>query len=135
MKIRTISMMLILALAAWLPVMAQQPTAPQTNAPQAQDKNACACCEHTKDQGKDAAKGMRCCKGKDTCCKKDSKDQQSAMNCCAGKDGAQCATDGKDCCGKDGKQECCHKAMASNAKDGKHCCAGHACCAPSTSQS
>lgn len=135
MKIRTIAVMLILALAAWLPLMAQQPAAPQTNAPQAQDKNACTGCEHMKD-GKDASKGMACCQGKDSsCCKKDGKDSQSAMNCCAGKDGAQCAKDGKGCCGKDAKQGCCHNAMASDAKNGKQCCAGHGCCAHNGSQS
>lgn len=126
--------MLTLALAAWLPLVAQQPATPQTNAPQAQDKNAC--CEHMKDQGKDASKTMPCCQEKDSCrCKKDSQDDQSAMNCCAAKDGAQCAKDAKGCCGKDAKQTCCHNAMASNAKNGKHCCAGHGCCTHNTSQS
>jgi hypothetical protein len=134
MKIRTISAMLILAVAGWLPLMAQQAAAPQTGAAQAQDKNTCACCEHMKN-GKDASKAMTCCEGKDaSCCKKDGKEKQSAMNCCAGKDNAECAKDGKDCCGK-GAKACCHNAMASNAKDGKQCCAGHGCCAHNGSQS
>jgi hypothetical protein len=134
MKIRMISVMLIFAVAAWLPLMAQQ-AAPQTGAAQAQEKNACACCEHMKD-GKDASKEMACCQGKDSsCCKKDGKGNQSAMNCCAGKDSAQCPKDGKDCCGKDAKQGCCHNAAASDGKDGKQCCAGHRCCEHNGSQS
>ena len=136
MKTRTIAVMWILALAAWLPLAAQQTATPATNAPQGQDQNPCACCDHRKDQDKDASKDMTCCRGKDSCCsKKDAKTSQAAMNCCAGKDGAQCAKDGKDCCGKGAKQGCCHNAMASNAKDAKHCCAGHGCCARNASES
>jgi hypothetical protein len=135
MKIRTIVMMLILALASWLPVMAQQTAAPQTNAPQAQDKNTCPCCGHMTGQSKGASKGGTCCQGKDSCCNKDGKDAQSAMNCCGGKEGMQCAKDAKHCCGKNAKKGCCHNAMASNSNEGTNCCAGHSCCAHNSSPS
>jgi hypothetical protein len=143
MKTRMIAILMILAVAAWIPTTAQQNTAPQPAAQQVQapsapadsgknaGKNGCACCQEKKDQnkGSEAAKSMSCCEGKEmTCCKKDSNDKQTAMNCCAGKDGKQCAKkDGKGCCGKD--------AMACNSKDGRDCCAGHAMCSHGSAQS
>ena len=136
MKIRMIAVLMILALAAWLPAMAQQAASPnqqaQTSAPRVDSAkpvaaSACACCDKMNDQGKDA-KAASCCAGEEmACCKKDSKAAQSAMNCCAGKDGKQCAKkDGKGCCGKD--------AVACNSANGKHCCAGQDC-SHSSSQS
>jgi hypothetical protein len=145
MKIRIIAVLLTLALAAWLPITAQQTAAPQPSAQQAPatpsdtGKTACTCCDHKQDQSSDTAKAKNCCAGKDMdCCKKDGKDSQSAMNCCAGKDGKQCAKkDGKACCGKDGKACCGKDAMACNSKDGKNCCAGtgHQGCCHGMSQS
>jgi hypothetical protein len=132
MKIRMIAVLMILALAAWLPAMAQQVAAPPAPSEQAQAPaslldsakraatSACAICDKTNDQGKDA-KAASCCAGKEmACCKKDSKNAQSAMNCCSGNDGKQCAkNDGKGCCGKD--------AVACNRANGKNCCAGQSC--------
>jgi hypothetical protein len=159
MKFRMIANVLILTLAAWLPGVAQQNATPQPSAQQTPaspapaetgkvaEKSACACCEHMKNHGKEAAgdhaskaccpskdgeaaKSMTCCEGKEMdCCKQDNKDNQTAMNCCAGKDGKMCAKkDGKDCCGKD--------AMACNGKNGRNCCAGHGkACAHGASRS
>jgi len=142
MKIRMIAVVLILAVAAWLPATAQQSATPPAQAESAKPaaKSACACCEHAKDQGKEAtgdhasmaccpgkegeaAKSASCCDGKEmACCKKEGKDNQTAMNCCGSKVGKMCASKNmKECCGRD--------AMAGKGKDGKNCCAGpgHAC--------
>ncbi|HTZ34334.1 MAG TPA: hypothetical protein VMH31_17860 [Methylomirabilota bacterium] len=132
MKLRMIAVVLILALSAWLPAIAQQTGGAPATAPA--DSKACACCEHQDHQGgaskscchgKDGA--ADCCKGKDgtamACCKDHDKGDQSAMNCCKGKDGKMCAKDGKGCCnGKNGKSCCGKDAAACNSKDGKPCC-------------
>jgi len=136
MKTRILAVALILALAAWLPAVAQQTG---TQAAPAADPNAkqatCACCDHSAHHGKD---GKSCCQGKDgqpccdsksgkemACCQGHAKGEQSAANCCQGKDGKMCAKDGKDCCaGKDGKSCCGKDAVACNMKDGKDCCGG-----------
>ena len=134
MKLRLIAIVLILALAAWLPAVAQQSTGAQTTPSTDTKGSACACChhkDHAGDSGKSCCHGKdgsaNCCQSKDgkemACCKEHSKGDQSAMNCCEGKEGKMCAKNGKGCCsGKDGKSCCGKDAVACNTKDGKNCC-------------
>jgi hypothetical protein len=130
-----IAVVLILALAAWLPALAQQSGGTQPAPPTDAKQGACVCCDH-KDQAGDAAQSCchgkngdakSCCESKDgkqmACCKEHAKGEQSAMNCCKGKDGKMCAKSAKNCCaGKDGKSCCGKDAAACNSKDGKPCC-------------
>jgi hypothetical protein len=142
MKSRMIAVVLTLAVAAWLPAVAQQN--PETQPSTATDSNAKqaggTCCDHQhRDHscchGKDAAaNGKSCCEAKDgkpmACCKEHDQGAQAARNCCAGKDDKTCAKDGKDCCfGKEGKS-CCAKdaAAAGGTKGGKNCCGEGAHC-------
>jgi hypothetical protein len=117
MKLRMIAIVLILALAAWLPAVAQQGKGSQTAPSTDTAGSACDCCDH-KNHASDS--GKSCCQGKDgkamACCREHAKSDQSAMNCCEGKDGKGCCSgkDGKPCCGKD--------ALACSTKDGKNCC-------------
>lgn len=87
MKTRMIAVLMILALAAWLPAVAQQ-AAPPASGQQAQTlaspansaepaaASACACCDKPKDQSKNA-KAADCCAGAEMACsKKDSKTAQ-----------------------------------------------------------
>jgi hypothetical protein len=142
MKFRILAVFLIFALAAWLPLAAQQPAAapasPQSTTPAAPEtakaKPACACCSHDM-ASPDAAKtekhdhaSMGCCDGKSSgemaCCKTPSADGKAAMECCKDHDAKLCAAkDGKSCCdSKDGKSCCGKDATACNSKDGKDCC-------------
>jgi hypothetical protein len=143
MKVRIPTVISILALAAWLPIQAQQaavPNAPATQttaAPDGKSKDAAAhsCC-HPKAQadqeavqgkpdqaaaecchGKDAAK-TSCCAGKEAkdmaaCCGQKDAAGKTAMNCCEGKKDTMCAANDSKACCSD-----------INAKDGKGCCAG-----------
>jgi hypothetical protein len=153
MKLRILAVLLIVTLAAWLPLAARQ-SAPTSQAPATpQDsgkspaKPACCCCDHKAQQDKGKAAGapdhsaMTCCQGKDAkamaCCGKDSKDAKASMDCCKDKDAKMCAKDGKSCCGsgdaKDGKSCCGKDALACNSKDAKDCCASASdCCAAHT---
>ena len=131
MKLRILAVLLIVALAAWLPLAAQQSATPQDSGkPTA--KAACRCCCDKSQQDKDKTastpghSAMGCCQSKDAkdmaCCGKDNKDAKASMDCCKGKDAKMCAKDGKFCCGKD--------AVACNSKDAKNCCAKASdCCA------
>jgi hypothetical protein len=146
MKVRISAVIAILALSAWLPVQAQQPSAPnapaaQTQTPAAPDeksKDAAAhsCCYPKAQSGQEAAApksdnaAMECCQGKDAakapcCAGKETKD----MACCGQKDAAGKTAmkwgEGKKdtmCAAKDGKACCGDMA----AKHGKNCCAGMA---------
>jgi hypothetical protein len=145
MKLRILAVLLVVTLAAWLPLAAQQ-AAPTSQAPATpQDsgktavKPACCCCDHNTQQDKGKAdstpdhSAMACCQGKDAkdmaCCGKDAK---ASMDCCKGKDAKMCAKDGKSCCGsgdaKDGKSCCGKNAVACNSKDAKNCCASASDC-------
>jgi hypothetical protein len=147
MKVRISALIAILALAAWLPVQAQQAatpsaTAPQTQAPATPDeknKDAAAhgCCHPKAQAGQEATDpkqdhaAMGCCHGKDaakaSCCAgKETKDMAA---CCekkdaTGKTAMDCCKSMKDtmCAAKDAKACCGDMA----AKDGKGCCAGMA---------
>jgi len=153
MKLRILAVLLIVTLAAWLPLAAQQ-SAPTSQAPATSSdagkttaKPAGCCCEHEAQKDKGKAGGavnhsaMTCCHGKDAkdmaCCGKDNKDNKDAkasMDCCQGKDAKMCAKDGKSCYGSDKGKSCCGKdAVAGNSNDAKHCCASAAdCCAGHT---
>jgi hypothetical protein len=138
MKFRIMAVSLIFALAAWLPLVAQQPaTAPAAtqSAPASPDaakaKAACACCSHDM-AASDAAKSekhdhasMACCNGKTT-------NAKNAMECCKDHDAKLCAAkDGKSCCASKDGNSCCGKdATACNTKDGKDCCSAKSadCC-------
>jgi len=148
MKFRMIAVILAFAMAAWLPVAAQQTPSQSTPQPPAtQDsgkdtaKHGC-CCSH-KDHNADSASAanhddhaMACCQAKDgkemSCCSKDSNNSKKAMNCCKEKDAKLCAAkDGKQCCDAKAGKSCCGKdATACNSKAGKDCCSGkdEACC-------
>jgi hypothetical protein len=151
MKVRIPAVLLLIALVAWMPAVAQQSAAPQQSTPNVpaaqvpQDaaKSCCGSCEMGKPGEKASAdhhsaeccdakdaKSMSCCQSKDgkeaACCSKDSKSMQE---CCKAKDAKLCAAkSGKDCCGKshtkDGKSCWGKDAMACNTKDGQRCCAG-----------
>ena len=142
MKVRTPAVIAILALAAWLPIQAQQAAAPNTPATTAADgksKDAAAhsCCHLKAKTGQEATSenldkaAMECCHGKSAdaakaacCAGKEAKDMagccaqkdaagKSAMNCCEGKKDTMCAAkDGKTCCSD------------MSAKDGEGCCPG-----------
>jgi len=144
MKVRMLAVLSALALAAWLPLQAQQAPpaqAPQTQAPaqtedasKLQAKHECCCAAKAQPGQDDSAThdhhAMGCCHGKDaaaakaTCCEgKDAKE----MSCCAkgGKTdqaAMQCCAGMKDgqCAAKDGKA-CCKDMSAKNAKG---CCSG-----------
>jgi hypothetical protein len=157
MKLRLIAVFLILFMAAWLPIMAQQSPAPQTTAqpapPSAKPDQAAASCCHGKDgsarslpccegQAKDMPCGHRdaqdqqttstCCDTKDgkTCCTKDA--TPSAANCCKGKDAKLCAKNRRDCCDGPQCKFCCDKNTAANTAtpNNQACCAAadHSCC-------
>jgi len=131
MKVRMLAVVSIFTLAAWLPIQAQQPTAPSAPAAQAQTpatpsekgqpaaKHSC-CCEQEKQAGQEAASA---------------KTDHPAMECCHGKskDGAKAS-----CCeGKDAKaMECCSKAEK-DCKTAMNCCQGatEAICAAKSGQS
>ena len=118
MKLRMTAVVLIFALAAWLPAVAQQSSGSQpATARDSNAKQAGTCCDH-----KD--KDHSCCHDKGAkngkamaCCKEHAKGDQTALNCCCDKGDKLCAKDGKDgksCCGKD--------AAGCNTRDGKNCC-------------
>lgn len=145
MKVRMLAVISIFALAAWLPIRAQQAGTPAAPAPQTQTPSApgdsakpaakhdCCCAAKTQ-AGQDGAathdhKAMDCChdKGGET----------AKGNCCAGKDAKEMA-----CCGKNDKDskvamDCCKgmKEGQCSAKEGKDCCKdmqakdGKGCCA------
>jgi len=133
MKVRKLAVFTILALAAWLPLQAQQsqaPATPQDTSKEAKHECCCAakgdspqsaaahehsamnCCH---DQKEGQAKAS-CCDGKDAkemaCCSKKDEAAKSAMNCCKDRKDGQCSKDGKSCC----------QNMAT--KDAKDCCTG-----------
>ena len=145
MKIRIPAVIAMLALAAWLPVQAQQAAAPNAPATQAapapdgksKDATAHSCCHPKAKTGQEATSekadqaAMECCHGKGTdaakaaCCA--GKDAKEMAGCCgqkdaAGKSAMNCCEGKKDtmCAAKDGKT-CCGDM---SAKDGKGCCAG-----------
>ncbi len=131
MKFRTLAVFLIFALAAWLPLVAQQPAtaspSSQSNAPApdaAKAKAACACCSHDMAPS-DAAKSEKHDHASMACCNGKTSDAKTAMECCKNHDAKLCAAkDGKSCCdSKDGKSCCGKDAAACNTKDGKNCCA------------
>jgi len=130
MKVRTPAVIAILALAAWLPIQAQQAAAPNTPATSAttaadgksKDAAAHSCCHLKAKTGQEATSEnpdkAACCAGKEAkdmagrCAQKDAAGK-SAMNCCEGKKDTMCAAkDGKTCCSD------------MSAKDGKGCCPG-----------
>lgn len=146
MKVRISAVILILALAAWLPIQAQQagtqnapatqaqaPAAPDTKA---NDATAHSCCQPKAQAGQEATAkpdqaAMACCHGKDaekaSCCAgKEAKDMTA---CCGQKDAAgktamNCCEGKKGAmCAAKGGKACCGDM---NAKDGKTCCAGKA---------
>ncbi|HXR32191.1 MAG TPA: hypothetical protein VN830_00675 [Verrucomicrobiae bacterium] len=141
MKLRILAALLIVTLAAWLPLAAQQsatsqaPATPKDSGKSAVTATGC-CCDHQSQQDKSKTAGtpdhsaMACCHGKDAkdmaCCGKDAKNTKASMDCCKGMDAKMCAKEGKSCCGsgdaKDGKS-CCAKDCCASASD---CCAGHA---------
>lgn len=146
MKVRISAVISILTLAAWLPIQAQQATAPnspttQTQTPAAsegksKDSSAHSCCHPKALAGQEATAAkpdhtaMECCHGKagdaakaGCCAGKEAND----LACCgqkdaAGKTAANCCEGKRDtmCAAKDGKA-CC---SGMNTKDGKSCCAG-----------
>ena len=147
MKVRISAVIAILALAAWLPIQAQQaatPNAPASQAPAAaegksKDATAHSCCHPKAKAGEEATSekadqaAMECCQGKGA--------DAAKAACCAGKE----AKDMTGCCGqKDaaGKSamNCCEgkKDTMCAAKDGKTCCSGmtakgeKSCCAGMT---
>jgi len=143
MKSRMFAVLVILALAAWLPLAAQQVPTPQSQTP-APSKDAtkteatagCCCAGHmnhkdTSVSAKQDQAPMYCCKSKEgkimACCDKDAKNAKAA-DCCKGEEGKMCAAkDGKSCCGQGDAKN----ANACNSKDGKGCCGGdgHQCSA------
>lgn len=142
MKLRIISIGLILALTPGPPVLAQQNTPTSSSAPQAQappaatdsgktvGKPACGCCGQNENRGKDtkSAKTLSCCENKQMgCSRKEAQNGRESLACCSGKEGKQCGKkEDKGCCGK--------QSMAGNSKDGKNCSAGHATCTHRASQ-
>jgi len=119
-----------------LGLLAQNAT-PAPSAPSADQKQACACCNHDHDGGK-----MACC-GKDGCCQGGKCEHKSADSKAAtmshddmmAKDadaGAKCPMmahhhDGTmSCCGKDGG--CCKEGKCAMAEGAKTCCDGKSCC-------
>jgi hypothetical protein len=130
MKIRLISLLLVLSLTAWAQTPAPETTTQEK--PASTEKAGKSCCHGMKEHGKNE---MSCCKhdvkadGKEgmSCCKHEGKE----MSCCEGKDGKMaCMKGDKDksaaCCGgdsaccKDGKG-CCGEAK-DGAKTSKNCC-------------
>jgi hypothetical protein len=146
MKVRISAVISILALAAWLPIQAQQaatPSAPTTQtqtpaAPDGKSKDAAAhgCCHPKAEAGQETQTAkpdqtaMDCCHGKagdaakSACCMgKEAKE----MACCGqkeavGKTATNCCAGKQDtmCAAKNGKN-CCGDM---NTKDGKRCCVG-----------
>lgn len=147
MKVRTLAILSILSLAAWLPLQAQQtatPAAPaaQSQAPAAADNSAkpqakhdCCCAAKTQPAPgavaeHDHAATTSCCHGKmagdgkaSCCAGKDAKE----MSCCAkksedGKSTMNCCQGMKDAqCAAKGDKACCQHM---NTKEGKPCCEG-----------
>ena len=115
MKIRTISIFLIFALAVLLPIAAQQSPAPSAPAaPKAAAKPACVCCSHEMPAAPDQDRtAMSCC----------TKQPSAEMACCTSKPDKTRSEDGKIAmeCGKDTKAKMC------DGKDGKSCCSGTKC--------
>ena len=151
MKMRIIAVFLILFVAAWLPMVGQQPsTTPAVTDASKAEKPSCACCEHHDAKAQDGKAGqaagdcchgkdgktMSCCEGKDAkdmdCCKKHANDKYAAENCCSGKDGKMCAAKkgDKGCCDDVNCKSCCQKSTtAANSADPGNCCPGkHSCC-------
>jgi len=146
MKVRISAVISILALAAWLPIQAQQaatPNAPATQtqtpgAPDGKSKETAThnCCHPKEKAGQEttAAKAeqsaVECCHGKDAanagcCAGKETKD----MACCGQKEAvsktaSNCCEDkqGAMCAAKISKN-CCSRM---NRKDGMSSCAAHA---------
>jgi hypothetical protein len=129
MKVRLVAILLILFVAAWLPIAAQQSPAPQS-APQSAPQQAEPSCCH----GQDANSAhSNCCEGKGAkdmaCCKKDAQGKPAA-DCCKGQDTQMCAKNEKGCCKQaDGKSRC-EKTTANKADSAAKCCAvaNHPCC-------
>ena len=118
MKVRMLAIFSILALAAWLPISAQQTPAPTDDGKAAAKHECCKgervnCC-HSK--GTEAVK-TDCCQGKSAkempCCTKGEKTDQASVQCCVGMKEGQCsAKDGKSCCGgvkENAEKGCCSK--------------------------
>jgi hypothetical protein len=132
MKFRTLAVFLIFVLAAWLPLVAQQPatapassqsTAPASNASKA--KAGCACCSHEMASA-DAAKAEKHDHASMACCNAKTSDAKTTMECCKNHDAKLCAAkDGKSCCDAKDDKSCCGKDVAAstcNSKDAKDCC-------------
>lgn len=142
MKFRILAVLLIFAIAAWIPIAAQQsasaPATPQS-APAPPDpakaRPTCGCCSPdmsstnaARTEQHDHA-SMACRNGKSSdeasCCKSKPGDGMTAMECCKDHDAKLCAAkDGKSCCDSKDSKSCCGKdAVACNSKVGKDCCA------------
>ena len=149
MKFRLISVMLMTALAVWLPIAAQQSAPAPSSAPanssdpaKSDAKSSCACCSHNAAEKGEAKtekhdhSSMNCCNEKSSkemsCCKGQTADSKSVMECCKKNDAKMCdAKEGKSCCSsKDGKDGCGKDSTACKGKDGKECCASKesTCC-------
>ncbi len=112
MRIRTISIFLIFALAVLLPIAAQQSPAPA--APKAAAKPSCVCCSHEMPAASDQDRtAMSCC----------TKQPSGEMACCTSKPDKTKSENGKIAmeCGKDTKAKMC------DGKEGKSCCSGTEC--------
>jgi hypothetical protein len=155
MKVRSLAAISILALAAWLPLQAQQPSAPAGPAQKSQapptdsaEKPSAKhdCCCAAKDAAAQAAsatsdqKAKGCChsktanEAKASCC--DGKDPKD-MPCCPKKDSS--ATSAMNCCQGMKEAQCSAKGSKScrngmTAQNAKECCAGMAdhCPAPAS---
>lgn len=119
MKVRTLAVIAVLSLAAWLPAPAQQTPAAAGDT-KAAAKQECCKGEHAADccHGKDTeAVKAGLCQGKSAkempCCTKGEKADQAAVQCCIGMKEGQCAAkDGKSCCGgvkENVEKGCCSK--------------------------
>lgn len=109
-KVLIIASTLFMALA----LMAQS-TSQNTPAPADNNAKSCACCGHSKADGKTACcgKDASCCAKGAACCK--------SGTCCQGKDGKACAMMSKD---PKGKMACCAdgKCSMASGNDNKGCC-------------
>lgn len=118
MKIRTISMLLIFALAVLLPLAAQQsPAPPVPTAPADATKSSCACCSHAAPEAADHDQtAMSCC----------SKKSSGEMSCCTSKPDKATSESGKM------KMECDKENVATmcDGKEGKSCCSDSKCTKP-----
>lgn len=135
MKFRLIAVFLILFVAAWLPIIAQQNVPPASAGQQAQagpsstnpdktsDKSSCTCCAALSSPSQGAkSEASGCCHGKDA-------KAGHSMPCCEGKDAS-----GMTCCKKDGQAKqvaatCCKgkDGKMCAKQDGKGCCDASAC--------